>query len=77
VYKAEVENQNRRKSKILRFAHRGEYNSNEMTEYCQKHRIIHEITFRYSLQSNGIARRKNRTLKDMVNAILLNSRALV
>jgi hypothetical protein len=34
------------------------------------HRIIHERMPPYSLQSNGIAERKNRTLTDLVNAML-------
>jgi len=43
-----------------------------MTEFCQKHDIIHEVTTPYTPQSNGAAERKNRTLMDMVNCMLLS-----
>ena len=42
-------------------------------EVCAKHGIRHEITAPYSLQSNGIAERKNRTFKEMVTAMLISS----
>ena len=46
-----------------------------MTEFCQEHGIIHEITAPYTPRSNGVAERKNRTLMDMVNCMLLSSGA--
>ena len=46
-----------------------------MTEYCQERVIIHEVTALYTLQSNGIAERKNKILMDMVNYMLLSSGA--
>ena len=42
----------------------------------KKEGIIHEVTPPYSLKSNGIAKRKNRTLKEMMNAMLVSSSAL-
>ncbi|KAJ6791386.1 Uncharacterized protein M6B38_244565 [Iris pallida] len=75
VYKSEAENQLDRKIKILRSDRGGEYTSNEMTNFCEEHGIIHEVTAPYSPQSNGVAERKNRTLLDMVNAMLLSSGA--
>jgi len=36
------------------------------------HGIIHEVTPLYALQSNGIAERKNSTLLDIVNAMLVS-----
>ena len=48
----------------------GEYFSNEFSEFCVEHGIIHERTPPYSPQSNEIAERKNRTLTDLVNAML-------
>jgi transposase InsO family protein len=69
-YKAEIENQLERKIKRLRFDRGGEYFFSEFTEFYVEHGIIHERTPPYSTQSNGIAERKNRTLTELVNAIL-------
>jgi hypothetical protein len=41
-----------------------------LKEFCAEHGIIHERTPPYSPESNGIAERKNRTLTDLVNAML-------
>ena len=42
-------------------------------DVCAQHEIIHETTTPYSPQSNGVEERKNRTLKDMLNAMLISS----
>ena len=42
---------------------------------CEKEGIIHEVTPPYSPESNGVAERKNRTLKEMMNAMLVSSAA--
>nr|ABA97555.1 retrotransposon protein, putative, Ty1-copia subclass [Oryza sativa Japonica Group] len=70
IYKAEVENQLDRKIKRLRSDRGGEFFSNEFDLFCEEHGIIHERTPPYSPESNGIAERKNRTLTDLVNAML-------
>jgi transposase InsO family protein len=70
AYKAEAENQLERKIKRLRSDRGGEYFSNAFDEFCVEHRIVHERTPPYSPQSNGIAERKNRTLTELVNAML-------
>jgi transposase InsO family protein len=70
IYKAEVENQLERKIKHLRSDRGGEYFSILFDEFCAEHGIIHERTAPYSPESNGIAERKNRTLTDLVNAML-------
>ena len=44
--------------------------SNRYSAFCHENGIIHEMTPPYSPQSNGIAERKNRTLSDLVNAML-------
>jgi hypothetical protein len=74
IYKAEVENQLERKIKLLRPDQGGEYFSNTFDTFCEEHSIVHETTPPYSPQSSGIAERKNRTLTDLVNAMLETAR---
>ena len=71
LYKNEVENQLNKKIKVLRSDRGGEYKSPFVDVYSQ-HRIIHETTSPYSPQSNEVVERKNRTLKEMMNAILIS-----
>jgi transposase InsO family protein len=68
IYKAEVENQLERKIKRLRDDCGGEYTSNDFSQFCAEHGIIHDMTPPYSPQSNGVAERKKST--DLVNAML-------
>ena len=70
IYKAKVENQLERKIKRLMSDRGGEYFPRLFDELCEEHGIIHERTPPYSPESNGIAKRKNRTLTDLVNAML-------
>ncbi|KAJ0836125.1 putative RNA-directed DNA polymerase [Helianthus annuus] len=72
LYKAEVENQLNKEIKRVRSDRGGEYVS-PFGELCAKSSIIHECTPPYTPQSNGIAERKNRTLKEMMNAMLTSS----
>ncbi|GKC92548.1 pol polyprotein [Tanacetum coccineum] len=67
----EVENQLGRKIKVVRSDRGGEYVS-PFAKLCAKHGIRHEFTAPYSPQQNGIAERKNRTLKEMVTAMLIH-----
>ena len=72
IYKEEVERQQTEKIKRIRSDRGGEY-VEPFGELCSQHGIIHEVTAPYSPQSNGVAERKNRTLKEMMNAMLLSS----
>ena len=72
-YKAEVENQLDRKIKMIRSDRGGEYIP--LNDYCEKERIIHEVTLPYSPESNGVVERKNRTLKEMMNSLLVSASA--
>ena len=71
-YKNEVENQFHKKIKRIGSDRGGEYIS-PFGEYCSVHGIIHETTAPYSPQQNIIAEHKNRTLKEMMNAMLTSS----
>ncbi|GJV91215.1 protein chromatin remodeling 4 [Tanacetum coccineum] len=72
LYKTEVENQLGKKIKVVQSDRGGEYVA-PFAELCAKHGIRHEFTAPYSPQQNGIAERKNRTLKEMVTAMLISS----
>ena len=74
VYKSEVENQKDKKIKVLRSDRGGEYFSMEFSSFCEESGIIHQATAPYTPQQNGLAERKNRTLVEMVNAMLINAK---
>ena len=74
-YKNEIENQLSKKIKTHRFDRGGEYESNPFNTFCEEHGIIYETTPPYSPKSNGVAERKNRTLKEMMNVMLVGSGA--
>ena len=70
-YKIEVENQLNKKIKMIRSDRGGEYEF-PFQEICLENGIIHQMTASYTPQQNGVAERKNRTLKEMMNALLLS-----
>ena len=74
VYKSIVENQKEKKIKILRSDRGGEYFPAIFSSFYEEHGIIHQRTSPYTPQQNGLAERKNRTLVDMVNLMLLSSK---
>ena len=58
---------------ILRSNRGGEYFPNDFSTFFEKHGIIHQSLTPYTPQQNGLAERKNRTLVDMVNAMILSA----
>ena len=72
IYKEEVETQLSEKIKRIRSDRGGEY-VEPFGEFYSQHGIVHEVITPYSPQSNGVAERKNCTLKEMMNAMLLSS----
>ncbi|GAB2278393.1 hypothetical protein Dimus_039287 [Dionaea muscipula] len=71
LFKNEVENQLSIKIKVSRSDRGGEYEA-PFSSICAEHGIIHQTTAPYTPQQNGVAERKNRTLKDMMNALLIS-----
>nr|GEV74698.1 zinc finger, CCHC-type [Tanacetum cinerariifolium] len=67
IYKQEVKLQRQDLIKVLRTDRGGEYYD---PVYFQSTRIIHQTTAPYTPQQNGVAERKNRTLKEIVNSML-------
>ena len=73
TYKAEVENQLEKKIKVIRSDRGGEYESAAFSEFCAQNGIVHQTTAPYTPQQNGVAERKNRTFKEMINSMLNSS----
>ncbi|GJS09127.1 zinc finger, CCHC-type containing protein [Tanacetum coccineum] len=70
IYKSEVELKCDTRIKYFRTDMGGEYYD---PRYFQSTGIVHQVTAPYTPQQNGIAERKNRTLMDMVNSMMLYS----
>ena len=74
-YKSKVENHLNRKIKRIKSDRGGEYI--HLNDYCEKEGIIHEVTPPYSPESNEVVERNNRTLKEMMNSLLVSASTLV
>ena len=70
VFKALVENQRGRKLKVLRYDNGGEYVNTDFINYCVDAGIQMQHSIPYTPQQNGVAERKNRSLKEMETCIL-------
>ena len=70
VFKALVENQSGRKLKILRSKNGGEYVKYEFIQYCKDVGIQMQHSIPYTPQQNGVAERKNRSLKEMATCMM-------
>jgi hypothetical protein len=73
-YKTEVENQNDKRIKILRSDRGGEYFPQEFIISCEENGLIHQRSTPYTPQQNGLAERKNRTLVEMLNAMIVSAK---
>jgi hypothetical protein len=69
-FKALVENQTRKKIRVLRSDNGGEYTSKEFMEFCAGEGIRRELTVPYNPQQNGVAERKNRAIVGAARAML-------
>jgi transposase InsO family protein len=70
AYKALVEKQSGHQIQRLRTYNGGEYVNNNFTSYCATQGIQMQHTVPYTPQQNGVAERKNRTLKEMANCMI-------
>ena len=70
VFKALVENQSGRKLKVLRSDNGGEYVKSEFIQYCVDASIQMQHSISYTPQQNGVAERKNKSLKEMATCIM-------
>jgi len=85
IYKPEVENQQNRKIKAVRSDHGGEYYCiyNESGRYpgpfanfLKECNIVSQYTMSGTPRQNGVAKRRNRTLKDMVKSMITHTTLL-
>ena len=56
--------------KSLRSDRGGEFTSKEFEAYCEENGIHRPLMVPYSSQQNGVAKRRNRTILDMVICLL-------
>lgn len=69
-FKALVENETRKKIKILRTNNGTEYESNLFNDYCREAGIKRETTTAYTPKQNGVAKRKNCSIIEATRAML-------
>ena len=69
-FKALIENLSKRKIKILRLDNGGEYTSKEFVNFCRDVGIKRELTTPYNPQQNSVAKRKNRTIMEVVKTMI-------
>jgi hypothetical protein len=72
-FRTKVENQLNKSIKVLRLDREGEYLSYEFTMYLKECGIISQLTPPGTLQWNGVSKRRNRTLLDMVRSMMSNT----
>ncbi|GJZ03221.1 retrotransposon protein, putative, ty1-copia subclass [Tanacetum coccineum] len=70
IYTDEVENQLEKTIKLLCSDREGEYMSQEFLDHLKEHGIISHRTPPYTQQYNGVSKRRNRTLLDMVRSMM-------
>ncbi|KAK8935837.1 hypothetical protein KSP39_PZI013998 [Platanthera zijinensis] len=71
IFKAQVEKQLGREIKTLRSDRGGEFLSREFNTFCQDNGILRELTAPASPQQNGVVERRNRTIVEMMRAMLI------
>ena len=69
-----VENQLNGKVKIIRSDNGGEYISYKVRDLLKSKGIIHQFTVPYCPEQNGVAERKNRSLQEMANCMIIQSK---
>ena len=70
AFKAFVEKQSGHQILKLRSDNGGEYVKNDFINFCTEHGIQMQHTVPYTPQQNGVAEKKNHTLKEMANCML-------
>ena len=68
--KAEAENQLGKRIKAIRSDRSGEYLIGDFKDYLTQNGIVSQLTAPGTLQQNGVAERRNRTLLEMVRSMM-------
>jgi transposase InsO family protein len=74
IYKEMVENEMDSRIKFLRFDNGGEFTSKEFMDYCNSHGIKRQFFVARTPQQNGVVERKNRTVQEMAQTMLMDSK---
>lgn len=69
-FKTLVETETGMSIKCLRTDRGGEFNSAEFNDFCKQQGVKRQLTTAYTPQQNGVAERKNRTVMNLVRAML-------
>ncbi|WVZ21912.1 hypothetical protein V8G54_000456 [Vigna mungo] len=69
-FKKHTEKEIEKQIKLLRTNGGGEYTSRDFEVFCQDNGITHEVTTAYTLEHNGLAKRRNRTIMNMTRCML-------
>ncbi|GJW27123.1 retrotransposon protein, putative, ty1-copia subclass [Tanacetum coccineum] len=70
VFQNEVKNQLSKNIKAIRSDKRGEYLSHEFVNHMKSCGIVSQLTPPYTLQHNGMSKRRNQTILDMVRSMM-------
>ena len=70
TFKALVENQIEKRIKVLSTDNGSEYESHEFNDFFSEVGIKRETTILYTLEQNGVAERKNRTIVEVARTML-------
>ena len=54
----------------MRLDNGGEFTSNEFNDFCKEVGIKRELTIPYTLQQNGVVERNNRSIMEVVKAMI-------
>jgi transposase InsO family protein len=69
-FKAQTENLTGKKIRVLRTDNGGEYTSIDFSDFCKEAGIKRELTVPYNPQQNGVVERKNRSIVEVVKAMI-------
>nr|GFA20934.1 putative ribonuclease H-like domain-containing protein [Tanacetum cinerariifolium] len=73
-FNTEIENLKELKVKIIKCDNRGEFRNKEMNDFCSRKGIKREFSNARTLQQNGVAERRNRTLIEAARTMLADAK---